>query len=163
MSVLIEHLQTWLVLAVVALLSVFSDKLIGRIRFALNRADLRSKYYEELALDLSTFLFYVDLYHLRLVRGETSSTDMPDIGGEVNGSYVTLKTKEYVYRSWVRRYWSEAGIRRFEAVMNSALAAYEAIIEFNESGNESAKTQVLGDCLDMLRTNTEAWLSELDT
>jgi hypothetical protein len=35
----------------------FSDKILGRIRFSPNRADLRIKYFEELALDLSTYMY----------------------------------------------------------------------------------------------------------
>jgi hypothetical protein len=80
----------------------------------------------------------------------------------VNSSYVTLKTKEYVYRSWVRRYWKADVIRRFESVMSAAQRVYEAIIEYNEPGNEKRKTEALGQCLNVLRSNTEAWLSELD-
>lgn len=162
MGILIEHLETWLVVAIVALLSVFSDKLIGRIRFAINRADLRSKYYEKLALDLSTFLFYTDLFHLRYVRGELDVDDLSAIAGEVNGSYVTLKTKEYVYRSWVRRYWSESGLLQFDTVMKLALDVYQAIIEFNVQGSEPEKTEKLGHHLDALRRDVDTWLLKLD-
>ena len=117
MNLIVGHLQTWFALFLVAILTVFSDKIVGRVRFALNRADLRSKYYEQLALDLSTFVFYSDLFHVRRVRGESHFGDLGAIGGQVNESFVTLKTNEYVYRSWVRRYWSDKGVKRFESVM----------------------------------------------
>jgi hypothetical protein len=162
MTTIVEHIETWFVVFLIGLLTVFSDKLIGRIRFALNRADLRSKYYEELALNLSTFVFYADLYHVRLTRGESHFDDVPAIGGEVNESYVTLKTKEYVYRSWVRRYWSQAGLKRFESVMRAAEDVYAAIIAFNEQGEEQRKTEALGKYLAELQTDTDNWLSELD-
>ena len=106
MNLIVGHLQTWFALFLVAILTVFSDKIVGRIRFALNRADLRSKYYEQLALGLSTFVFYSDLFYLRQVRLESHFEDLDAIRGQVNESFVTLKTNEYIYRSWVRRYWS---------------------------------------------------------
>ncbi len=162
METFVTHLETWLILLVVSLLTVFSDKLLGRIRFALNRADLRSKYYEELALDLCTFVFFADLFHVRYLRGEQDGGDMEAVRGEVNSAYVNLKTKEFVYRSWVRRYWNDAGVARFETVMRAATATYEAIIEFNSPDKRDTKTNLLGNLLVALRTNTEGWLSELD-
>ena len=162
MQTFVTHLETWLILAVVSLLTIFSDKLLGRIRFALNRADLRSKYYEELALDLSTFVFFADLFHVRYLRGEQNCGDIEAVAGEVNGAYVTLKTKEFVYRSWVKRYWNDSGVARFETVMRAATATYEAIIEFNSPEDQDNKTNALGNLLAVLRTNTESWLAELD-
>lgn len=162
MNLFVEHVEAWLLLSFVGLLTVFSDKIIGRVRFALNRADLRSKYYEELAISLSSFLFFVDLYHVRLIRGESDFEDVSAIAGEVNGAYVALKTKEYVYRSWVRRYWGAEGISQFESVLNAATNAYDAIIEFNGKGNEEQKTGALGDQLHTLESMTDAWLSKLD-
>jgi hypothetical protein len=162
MNLIVGHLQTWFALFLVAILTVFSDKIVGRIRFALNRADLRSKYYEQLALDLSTFVFYSDLFHVRRVRGESHFGDLGAIGGQVNESFVTLKTNEYVYRSWVRRYWSDKGVKRFESVMLCATNVYDAIIEFNEKGQEGQKTEMLGRRLAELKSNVDRWLSELD-
>jgi hypothetical protein len=47
MGIVSENVGAWLGATLVALLTVFSDKIIGRIRFRLNRADLRAKYFEE--------------------------------------------------------------------------------------------------------------------
>jgi hypothetical protein len=161
-NLIVDHIGTWLALTFVGLLTVFSDKILGRIRFALNRADLRSAYYEELAANLSAFVFYADLFHVRMIRGESGFDDLPDIAGDVNEAYVTLKTKEYVYRSWVRRYWNKDGIAKFELVMQAAKNVYEAIIEFNEKGKEKQKTAALGKHLAELRLSVDKWLSELD-
>jgi hypothetical protein len=162
MNLIVDHLETWLAVSVVGILTVFSDKILGRIRFALNRADLRSEYYEKLALDLSTFIFYSDLYHLRHVRGETKRGELDSAGGEVNAAFVQLKTNEYVYRSWVRRYWKESGVTRFESVMCSATNVYEAAIEFNEKGKEAQKTEILGRNVAELKSVAGKWLSDLD-
>jgi hypothetical protein len=162
MNLIVGHLETWLVLFLVGILTVFSDKIVGRVRFALNRADLRSNYYEQLALGLSTFVFYSDLFYVRHVRHESHFADVGAIVGDVNESFVTLKTKEYVYRSWVRRYWSDDGVKRFESVMLSATNVYDAIIEFNEKGKENQKTETLGRRLTELKSNVNRWLSDLD-
>ena len=56
MHIITDNLVAWLAATIVALLTVFSDKILERIRFSLNRADLRVKYFEELAVDLSTYV-----------------------------------------------------------------------------------------------------------
>jgi hypothetical protein len=160
MNLIFEHVETWLILAFVGLLTALSDKIVGRVRFALNRADLRSKYYEELARDLSAFVFYADLFHVRHIRGESDFADLPAICDDVNEAFVTLKTKEYVYRSWITRYWSQKRVKGFESVMQATTAVYEAIIEFNEKGNEHRKTEALGRYLIVLKSSVDQWLSK---
>jgi hypothetical protein len=51
-SSLKSQTATWLVALLIALLSIFSSQITERVKLALNRADLTSKYYEELASDL---------------------------------------------------------------------------------------------------------------
>ena len=149
--------------ALVTLLTVFSDKIVGRVRLALNRADLRTKYFEQLATDLSTFAFYADLFYTRYVRGESNSADLEQIKGEVNGAYVTLKTNEYVYRSWVRRYWKEEKLQSFLELMSVSRLVYEAIIEFNQKNQMNAKIETLGNRLSELTSRAESWLSSTDS
>jgi hypothetical protein len=105
MGIVSDNVGAWLGATLVALLTVFSDKIIGRIRFRLNRADLRAKYFEELALDLSSYIFWAEVYHERFQKGWTSDPeDLSAVAGELNVAMVTWRKKEYVYRSWVRRY-----------------------------------------------------------
>ena len=56
MQIVLDHIGAWLVTTAVALLTIFWDRLLARIRFQLNRADLRVKQYEELAQDLSRYI-----------------------------------------------------------------------------------------------------------
>jgi hypothetical protein len=163
MNILADNLGTWLGAAIVALLTVFSDKIIGRIRFALNRADLRAKYFEELAIDLSTYLFFASLFHERYARGWTDDPDdLSAIGSEINGAVTTLRKKEYVYRSWVRKYWKSGGLNDFEEIMKAVGLVEDAIHAFNEGGDEGAKTTVLGKELHLLRSKIDSWLSQSD-
>jgi hypothetical protein len=158
-ALIAQHLETWLALSAVALLTVFSDKIIGRVRLAVNRADLRTQYFEELAIALSSFVFYADLFHVRHVRNESDFDDVPTIVGEANGAYTTLRTKEYVYRSWVRRYWNKVGLDDFERIMQAVELAYEAMTLFNQEGDELTKTDTLGKRLVGLKAGVDTWLS----
>jgi hypothetical protein len=154
-------LRTWLATTVVALLTVFSDRIIGRVRFALNRADLRTKYFEELAIDLSSYVFFASLFHERYARGWADDPeDIAGIGGEINGAVTTLRKKEYVYRSWVRRYWKSRGLADFEELLHALDLVEDAIHAFNDRGDERAKTEVLGTRLKVLRAKSDAWLSQ---
>ena len=57
MNIIRDKIGVWLATIIIALLTVVSDKILERIRFRLNIADLRTKYFEELAVNLSTYLF----------------------------------------------------------------------------------------------------------
>lgn len=60
---------TWSVGLLIALLSIFSTKITENVRLALNRADFASKYYEELASDLSEYRFQAELMVEFVERG----------------------------------------------------------------------------------------------
>jgi hypothetical protein len=59
---------------VLAVMSLFSGRLTETIKSALNRADLRTKYYELFASDLSQFVFIIDRFDL-VYYGSTWATD----------------------------------------------------------------------------------------
>src|SRR5271166_5155885 len=104
-----DNIGAWLAATVVALMTVFSDKLLERIRFRVNRANLRAKYFEELAMDLSSYIFFAEIFCERYQKGWADDpADMGAIRDEVNGAVTTLRKKEFVYRSWVHRYWGDA-------------------------------------------------------
>src|SRR5262249_19252430 len=144
-NIIAHNVGAWLAATVVALLTVFSDKILERIRFRLNRADLRTKYFEQLAKDLSTYLFYSELFHERYQKGWADDPeDLDRIGGAINGAITTLRENEYIYRAWVRKYWGEAKLEQFAEVMTALKSADDAIHAFNDRGNEKEKTAELG-------------------
>ena len=105
MHIFLDHIETWAAVTLVAVLTIFSDKILGSIRLRINRADLRVKYFEQLALDLSTYIFWAEIFLERFQREwANDAEDMEAVTGELNGALTTLRTKEYVYRSWVRKY-----------------------------------------------------------
>ena len=159
MNIIGDKLGVWLATIVVALLTIFSDKILERIRFRLNVADLRTKYFEELAVNLSTYLFWSEIYHERhQKRWADNPDDMAAIGGNINAAVTTLTTKEYVYRAWVRRYWGSAAVKPFDEVITAVKSVDDAIHAFNDAGKEEEKTIELGKRLDTLRVKIDQWL-----
>jgi hypothetical protein len=162
-NIITKNVGAWLAATIVAFLTIFSDKILERIRFRLNRADLRTKYFEELAIDLSTYLFYSELFHERHQRGWADDPeDMDAIGGAINGAVTTLRKKEYVYRAWVRKYWGSVKMEQFAQVMAAVKSTDDAIHAFNDPGNEKEKTDELRERLETLRTRVDEWLSQPD-
>ena len=114
MDIISNNIGAWLAASIVALLTIFSDKILERIRFRLNRADLRTKYFEELATDLSTFVFFSEIFHERYQKGWTNdAADLASVAGEFNDAITVLRKKEFVYRAWVRKYWGPAAAVQF--------------------------------------------------
>jgi hypothetical protein len=162
-NIITKNVGAWLAATIVALLTIFSDKILERIRFRLNRANLRTKYFEELATDLSTYLFYSEIFHERYQKHWANNTaDMDAIRGEINGAITTLRKKEYVYRAWVKRYWGSARTEPFAQVMAAVKSTDDAIHAFNDLGNEKEKTDELGKRLETLRARVDEWLSQPD-
>src|SRR5258705_9918565 len=120
MDIISNNVGTWAAGLMVTLLTIFSDKILGRIRFSLNRANVRVKYFEQLATDLSTYVFWVEVYCERFQRGWTDDLqDLEQIAGELNTAMTNLRKKEYVYLSWVHKYWGKKAAARFSDVMAS--------------------------------------------
>ena len=163
MNFLVQHIEALLATTVIGFISIFSDKILGRIRLRWNRADLRVKYYERLAKDLSRYIFFAELFHERHQREWASNpADMAAIGGEVNAAVVRLRINEYVYRAWVEKYWDSRGVERFAEVLDAVTATEDAIHAFNDEGQVAEKTTVLGRELARLRALSVRFLSGTD-
>jgi hypothetical protein len=158
MEIITKNLGVWLASLIVALLTIFSDKILGRVRLSLNKADLRVKYFEQMANDLSTYIFWAEIFHECYVRNWLDEDHIAGIGGEVNGAVTTLRTKEYVYRSWAKKYWNSEMADKFFDVMKTVKKVDDAIHEFNNEGNADVKTLALGKELDVLRNLSDDWL-----
>ncbi|MCP3474775.1 hypothetical protein NLM33_31130 [Bradyrhizobium sp. CCGUVB1N3] len=134
----------WFVGIVLTVLGLFSARLVEKIKFALNRADMRAKYYEEMAIDISHFVFIID----RLVKvyyGSTwaSDDDKSAIAQEYNEVMNTISRKEYVYRSWVQRFWDKETAAAFDLTMEKMKAVDRLLILINEGGNQKDNLEKL--------------------
>jgi hypothetical protein len=163
MNLVADKIEVWMSAALVGLLTIFSDRILGRIRLRLNRADLRTKYFEELAVDLSAYLFYAEMFHERYRRGWTDDpNDLDAVGSEVNEAVTTLRKKEYVYRFWAKKYWGREPAIALVEVLEAVKTTDDAIHLFNDDGNQEEKIVLLGQRLAELRTKVERWLSQSD-
>jgi hypothetical protein len=142
--------------ALVAVITVFSDRIVGRIRLAMNRADLRAKQYEEMALDLSDFVFHAELQYEFHEAGWNANA----ITKDYNKSITTLRGKEFVYRSWVRRFWTKEDVSEFEKLFQVIREVDRAVHAFNNAADIKTKTDALGGMLTPLREQVESWLSK---
>jgi hypothetical protein len=133
----------WFVGLVLAVLGAFSTRIVEKVKFALNRADARAKYYEEMAVDISHFVFIID----RLVKvyyGSrwASDEDKSAIAGEYNEVLNKIARKEYVYRSWLRRFWTKDVGDTFILTMEKIRTVDRALIRLNEDGDAPQKSNL---------------------
>jgi|SRR6185436_1793401 len=161
MDIFKEHFGTWLTTLIVGLLTVFSDKIIERVRLGINRANLRIKYFEELAIDLSTYVFWAEVYLERFEKGwDEDPDDLKAVGGELNLAMITLRKKEFVYKSWVNRYWKEKDKSEFINLFESVKEVDNVSHAFNEQGEENEKAKIYRTELNLLRKKVNKWLSK---
>jgi hypothetical protein len=147
-----DQAGAWFVGIILAILGLFPARLVEKIRFALNRADARAKYYEEMAIDISHFVFVID----RLVKvyfGSTwaSDDDKSAIALEYNEVMNTLSRKEYVYRSWVQRFWDKKTAKAFDLTMDNIKAVDHLLILINEAGDKKGDLEKLNTAFRDLR------------
>jgi hypothetical protein len=143
-SSLTQQTATWFIGFVVALLGLFSGRIVETIRFSLNRADLRSKYFEELAVAVSHYVFVVDRLTKVYYRGSWSSAEAKSaIATEYDQVTNTLLQKEYVYRYWLQRYWNTLKVKAFAELMREVMAVDTELIRLNEIDAQKYSEQQL--------------------
>ncbi len=163
MNIISDNLAAWLAATLIALLTIFSNRILERIRFSLNRADLRVKYFEDLALDLSAYVFWVEVFHESYQKKWTADpADLSGIIGELNTAMITLRSKEYVYRSWINRYWGSVAVEQFVKLMSVVRSVDMTTHAFNDAGHEDKKVSILGSQLDTLRQGVDHWLLQMN-
>jgi hypothetical protein len=123
---------TWFVGALIALLSVFSSRLTESVKFSINKADIRAKSYEEIAQGLSEYLFIAGQFQETLERGTTTKEALVPIVMEYNDAITKLNRNEYVYRSWLARYWNKADMAKFDEVMMSINNVDQSVHSLND-------------------------------
>lgn len=171
-----DQAATWFIGALIALLTAFSSRIVESVKFALNRADLRAKNYEELSIDLSEFVFSAELNHEFLANDWTTRETLTGLIKEYNDSITKIRKKEYVYSAWIEKYWGKKYLRDFSTVMG-LIKAFDKIIhslndEFESVNIKKTKEKVdhkraqevvaqMGPKLDELKAKTHALLTKL--
>jgi hypothetical protein len=132
---------TWLVAFLIGILALFSGRITESVKFALNRADLRTKQYEDLATEISAYIFYAELTTEFIEHGWTTKKSMTDLITAYNTSITSLRKKEFVYAAWVKKYWGAAQLSKFDAFMKSVAEFDKAIHLLND---EFEKVNITG-------------------
>lgn len=132
MTSLKTQTTTWLVAFVIGLLGLFSAQITESIKFALNRADLRTKQHEELTTEVSAYIFSADLLVEYIENGWTTKFAMTDLLTDYNKSITLLRKKEFVYAAWIKKYWGKEQLFRFDAFMESVATFDRALHSLND-------------------------------
>ena len=167
---------TWFVGLVISILAIFSAKVTEYVKVAANSADFRSQYYNELAVSLSAFDFDAELVVEYLDKGWTEAEAMTPLLDEYNASITDLRKKEYVYLSWIGRYWGKpkmselsatyGAIRTIDADFHSLNDEFGAVnIRKTQAKVDPDKARqalvVLVPALKRLQENSRALLTDL--
>lgn len=123
---------TWLVVFMIGILSLFSGRITDSVKFALNRADLRTKQYEELAIEISQHIFSTALTTEFIENNWTTEKALTDLLTEYNTSITTLQKKEFVYATWIQKYWEKEQSEKFDAFLESIREFDKAIHSLND-------------------------------
>jgi hypothetical protein len=123
---------TWLVALFIGILGLFSSYITESVKFAMNRADLRTKQYEEVAIEISAYIFSAELNTEFIENGWTDKKTMTDLIVEYNTTITSLRKKEFVYAAWVKHYWSDTQLAAFDAFMTSVTTFDKAIHSLND-------------------------------
>jgi hypothetical protein len=123
---------TWCVGAVIALLGVFSTNITESIKFALNKADLRVSQYEDMAAQMSNYIFVSELSTEYIERGWTTREAMLDVINDYNAAIIIMRKNEFLYYSRLQRYWGGDAPSRFETFMATVLKFDAAVHSLND-------------------------------
>jgi len=135
-----DQAGTWFVGAVLAFLGLFSSRILEQVKFALNRASLRVKFYEEMATTVSRMVFVVDRLDTIYYRADWATEEEKGaIANEYNEVMNALSRKEYVYLSWLHRYWGKGSASAFTTFMDKIRAADSVLINLNAASDAAPK------------------------
>lgn len=133
---------TWLVAFLIGILGLFSGRITEWVKFGLNRADLRTQQYEELATEISQYIFSAELTTEFTERNWTTKKTLTDLVTEYNTSITKLRKKEFVYAAWIQKYWDKERSAKFDVFMESVREFDKVIHSLND---EFEKVNITGE------------------
>lgn len=128
---LLENLSTFVIAGLVTLLTVFSDRIVGDIKFTINRADLRASKYDEVAAALSNHVFAVENVSEYYERGWTTKESVSSLATWYNESISAVRKDEYATLALLHKYWDEDDVGRYEQLMKDIRTVDATIHELN--------------------------------
>ncbi len=132
---------TWVAAFVIGILTLFSGRITESVKFAMNRADLRTKQYEELAKDISGYIFAAELTTEFIENSWTTKKTLADLNTDYNKSITSLRINEFVYAAWVKKYWDTGKLSEFDAFMKSVAEFDKAVHSLNDEYEKVVLTE----------------------
>lgn len=164
LATLLETIQkdatTWFVGALISILAVFSGFITERIKFAINKANLRSQYFEQIALSLSAFIFHAELIQEFQTERWTDSELYKQIVTDYNKLITEIRSKNYIFSSWIATYWQPSRTQLLEDVFEAVKAVDKNVHSFNDGNRTPEKIQQLLTSLEKLRPLAHSLLSK---
>jgi len=114
-----SNLVTAIITTLVAIVTLFSDKIVGDIKFELNKADLRVSSYEKFTASISTFVFNAENVAGFYQNGTTTKTSLHLVVDPYNTSIDDIRKQEYITYGILTRFWTKDDIGRFEKMMET--------------------------------------------
>src|SRR5262245_56398718 len=85
---------TWLAAFLIGLPTLLSGQITESVKLALNRADLRTRQHEELAKDVSEYIFWAELNVEFVENGWTTKETMAELVGKYNLAITDVRKNE---------------------------------------------------------------------
>jgi hypothetical protein len=123
--------STAIVTFLVAIISIPTDFVVGRLKFAMNRADQRDERYKTVSDEVSRYVFAAQTFNEFFARDLDRATVEATIK-EYNEAIVDLRTHEYAHRATISKYWPEATAKSFDALMHDIRVADAIAHEVND-------------------------------
>ena len=141
--------STAIVTFLVAIITVPTDFVVGRLKFAMNRADQRDERYKVVSDEVSRYVFASQIFGEFFARDLDRGTAEATIK-EYNDAIVALRTHEYAHRATIRKYWSDATANDFDALMNDVRSVDSIAHQVNDPliaylSNTATPTPLLRD------------------
>jgi hypothetical protein len=114
-----NNIVALIITTIVAIFTLFSDKILGDIKFELNKADLRVSSYEKFTVDISSYVFDAENVTEYYQNGWTTLTSLNMVTPAYNNAIDELRSQEYVTYELLHRFWKPDDISRFEKVMET--------------------------------------------
>lgn len=119
-SALSVQVSAALVTFLVAVITVPTDWVVGRFKFAINRADERQATYTALAKEVSTYVFEAHIFQEFFEQNITNRTTVGSSVESYNAAITALRSDQYATRAALGRYWSSADALSFDDFMQTA-------------------------------------------
>jgi hypothetical protein len=172
-----QQAAIYIVTAVFAILTVFSNTIADRIKTALNYADAREDRYATLARQISGYIFDCELIEEYLVNGWTTRDALVPIISDYNKDITDLRRNEYVNRAMLAKYWNKARRNQFDSLMAQILKVDSTVHKLNDEYEKvnilkteakvgptraSANSAELHNLLATFKPEAENFLGDLD-